>query len=61
MATMLRPIKVPGQVVVEQEELDELDAPTEAAEEEQFEVELEQIASAEREAATEADLIHLCR
>jgi hypothetical protein len=57
--TLATPIELPGDEVVEKDELFELEAPADPEEEALFEEALEEIASAERDAASDVDLVHL--
>jgi hypothetical protein len=59
MLSVASPMNLPGEEVVEEDELLELDAPAEPEEQERFEEELERIASAERQAASDVNLIRL--
>lgn len=54
-----RPIRYPGEQIAAGESTGAFDTPPEAHERKAFEDELERIACAEREAAQDADLIHL--
>lgn len=59
MSDVVRVMVMPGEAVVEDDDFVDLDAPLDDQDEIRFEDELERIASAERDAAADAELIRL--